>query len=820
MGDQDGDRSVEAEGPRTMAATDVVRTWWRDTGVSIGDDPTSRDATAKTERPPAPPPPPRFTVLRELGRGGMGRVDEVFDAVLGRPVAQKSVLPGAGMLQTTLLVSEAQTCAQLEHPSIVPVYDFGPSAAGHPQYTMRRVLGRTLRQVLAETSPDALLSTLAQRLGVLRQVCLAVAYAHTRGVVHRDLKPDNIICGEFGEVYVLDWGIAQLVEGSDVKRTKHDDVQAGSPGYIAPEQVLGDKIVTTTDVFALGAMLYEIVTGEQAFDDRDVVSIIRRCKTGLESPPSTRGPRVPRGFDPLVMRCLALDPAERPSARDVANAIDAFLDGERARIERELEADAFAAEGEQARAAFDEYREEAQRMRDNAEADLRQIPSWSPAEAKQATWELAERADGVAKDAARALAHAQAAFVRALGRVPDHARARRGLASLHYRLFEAAEVDGDANAMAQHLELARGYDDGELALELANEGVLIVEPSVDAILSVAKYRRSGRRLVLGEAKVIGSGTRTLLEAGSYVVVARPPGDEHAEATYPIQVQRAQIHRLRLRVPLVGDVPPGMVFVGGGPFRAAADRNASRFVERSIPDFAIGRFPITFREYARFLDASGQEADRRLASGRDAFLARERETGRWALTPYAIEGEGRARVPQQSELEVAAVHVSWYDACAYATWRSRVDGFAYRLPTELEWEKALRGADGRRFAMGDHLDPSFAKLRESRPEATQLELIGAFHLDESPHGVRDLTGGVGDWTSTMADGAPPPTLDDEGSAADARQAIWRGGSWCTTGLTTHATDWVSSRVGWVGFRLAVSLDSRGSSELTVEPMRSS
>jgi formylglycine-generating enzyme required for sulfatase activity len=430
------------------------------------------------------------------------------------------------------------------------------------------------------------------------------------------------------------------------------------------------------------------------------------------------------------------------------------------------------------------------------------------------------RSSSVAKDAARALAHAQAAFVRALGRVPDHARARRGLASLHYRLFEAAEVDGDANAMAQHLELARGYDDGELALELANEGALVVEPSVDAIVSVARYQACGRRLVLGEATTIRPATRVLLDAGSYVVVARPLGREQAEVNYPIRIHRAHVHRLHLRVPAAGEIPCGMVFVAGGPFRAAADRTASRFVDRSLPDFAIGRFPITFRDYAAFLDAIGNGVERRVGATDDALLARDPTTGRWALTPVAIEGEGRERVPVERELDIPAARVSWYDACAYAKWRSEVDGVAYRLPSESEWEKALRGADGRRFAMGDLLDPSFAKLRESRPEATQPELIGAFPIDESPHGVRDLTGGVGDWTSTMADGAPPPTIDDEGTAADARQAIWRGGSWCTTGLTTHATDWVSSRVGWVGFRLALSLDSHGSSELTVEPMRRS
>jgi hypothetical protein len=124
--------------------------------------------------------------------------------VLGRAV-------GASLTQTTLLVSEAQTCAQLEHPSIVPVYDFGPNADQQAQYTMRLVRGRTLRKLLQDRT-----QSLAQCLGVLRQVCLAVAYAHTRGVVHRDLKPENVICGEFGEVYVLDWGISFRAAAADL----------------------------------------------------------------------------------------------------------------------------------------------------------------------------------------------------------------------------------------------------------------------------------------------------------------------------------------------------------------------------------------------------------------------------------------------------------------------------------------------------------------------------------------------------------------------------------------------------------------------------
>ncbi len=817
-----GDERLTQEDPlRTRAAEEIARTWCKDSGVAIRGDASPREGTSPTERPPSPSPPPalpRFTLVREIGRGGMGRVDEVFDSVLGRAVAQKSVLPGATLLQTTLLVSEAQTCAQLEHPSIVPVYDFGPSAAGHPQYTMRLVRGRTFRQVLEQGSP------LSQRLGVLRQVCLAVAYAHTRGVVHRDLKPDNVICGEFGEVYVLDWGIAHLVEGSDVRRAKHEEVQAGSPGYMAPEQVLAaaKKITPATDVFALGAMLYEIVTGKRAFGDEDVPSILRRCQTGLDAPPSRRDPRAPQAFDGLVVRCLANDPDERPTSRDVANAIDAFLDGERARAEREREADAFAAEGDEARAAFARRREDVRRLRDESEELLEAIPLWEGVEKKEPAWRLSAEADATAKDAARDLARAQVAFARALGRVPGHARARRGLASLHYELFESAESDGDADAMAQHLDLARTYDDGELALELANEGVLVVEPSAAAALSIARYERSGLRLVLGAESPLRAGARALLEAGSYVVFARPEGRTDA-IRYPLLVRRARVHRLKLRIPERVEVPDGMVLVPGGPFLAAANAKAMRMTERSVPDFAIGTFPVTWREYASFLDAlPADERAKRHACGDKGFIARDERDGTWSLTAYAVEGPARARIPKGRELDVPAADVSAYDALAYIGWLSASRDRRLRLPTEREWEKALRGADGRRFSMGQHIDPGFAKLRESRAEHAQLEIIGAFPTDESPYGVRDLTGGVGDWTATMADGGPPLTLEDEGNPEmDSRQVVYRGGCYGTTALFAHAMRYTTrafERLGWVGFRVALSLDSHGSSSLEVEPMR--
>ena len=745
-----------------------------------------------------PAPPPRYHVVRELGRGGMGRVDEVFDRALGRSVAQKSVLPGKGEMYGTLLVAEAQTCAQLEHPSIVPVYEIGADSEGNPHYTMRVVRGRTLRDVLVDND-DATRAhkSLAQLLGILRQVCMAVDFAHSRGVVHRDLKPENVLVGEFGEVYVLDWGVAHLVEGSDVRRATHEKFMAGSPGYMAPEQALGGAIDARTDVFALGVLLYEILSGERPFAEPDI--------------------KVPRAFDPLVMSCLSPQPASRPpSARFVADAIDQFLDGERARAEREKEADSHAEEGTRARDTFEWLDAEARNLRARGEAELAEIPRWESAEKKEAGWQLLSRSRVLSAEAARALAHADTAFTRALGRVAKHALARRGLAALHYRQFQAAEALGDAEKMAQYLDLAREYDDGDLALELAGEGQLSVRSSSPGVsLRVARFKEDGLLLRLGEERLLGETPveGVGLMAGSYVLTASSAG---SEIKVPLVVTRARVHTATLRIPQPGEIPDGMILIPGGPFLSASMTGSTGRVLRSLPDYAIGRFPVTFREYVRFLE-SLDPAER---TRRTADVDYDASSRAWRLRDGVVEGEARARVPRALELDLPVSCISWYDAAAYARWLAAFTGRPYRLPTDLEWEKAMRGVDGRAFPMGNHLDPSFAKLRESRPEASQLEPVGAFPLDESSYGVRDLAGGVGDWTSTMVDGAASPDSSEEGHVgADGREAIWRGGAWSMTLVapSTRYTQMLHHRVGWVGFRLALTLEGESSS-LTVEPMK--
>ena len=193
------------------------------------EKPATDDGTAAT-LPMSPPatgpkivrldsslPPPenqRYARARKLGEGGMGEVHLCRDAWLGRDVAMKVMLGTTGGDATGRFLREARVQGQLEHPGIVPVYDLAIGATGAPYFTMKRVQGHTLREVLdglVKRDPATLASFNRRRvLGALEQVCQAVAFAHVRGVIHRDLKPENVMVGEFGEVLVLDWGIARL----------------------------------------------------------------------------------------------------------------------------------------------------------------------------------------------------------------------------------------------------------------------------------------------------------------------------------------------------------------------------------------------------------------------------------------------------------------------------------------------------------------------------------------------------------------------------------------------------------------------------------
>jgi serine/threonine protein kinase len=240
----------------------------------------------------------RFLLGREIGRGGMGSVWEAEDPELERSVAVKVLdLPDAAGDLAARLRLEARVLARLEHPGIVPVHDVGSLPDGRPFYAMKLVRGERLDAAAAR------LATLPERLRLFLRVCEPVAFAHARGVVHRDLKPDNVMVGPFGEVLVLDWGIARLVGEAAPAATPAAEAAAaragpgtaagavlGTPGYMSPEQERGEEGVDRrADVFALGRLL-RLLAGEEALGNRRLGAIVARATA---EGPHARYPDVP-----------------------------------------------------------------------------------------------------------------------------------------------------------------------------------------------------------------------------------------------------------------------------------------------------------------------------------------------------------------------------------------------------------------------------------------------------------------------------------------------------------------------------------------------
>jgi eukaryotic-like serine/threonine-protein kinase len=293
----------------------------------------------------------RYVELGLLGVGGMGEVRELHDRGLGRIVARKRMAEDQSRAR---FLREVRIQAQLEHPAVVPVYHF-ERQDGRPTFTMKRVQGRTLGKILAthgdgdgdgRFGPRRLLEALAQ-------VALAVDYAHSRGVVHRDLKPANIMLGEWGEVYVLDWGVSRVMQEHpgnlperEAGRPEVDQTTVvGTPGYMAPEMIRGDDPGSVrTDVYALGCILFHVVAREPLHTGGATERI---SATLAEHDLSARTAAVALELAPeLVAICRrATAPAgERyPTARAFHEALQRYLDGDRDVVLRREMADRLAA---------------------------------------------------------------------------------------------------------------------------------------------------------------------------------------------------------------------------------------------------------------------------------------------------------------------------------------------------------------------------------------------------------------------------------------------------------------------------------------------
>ncbi len=302
----------------------------------------------------------RYVTRRLLGSGGMGEVRASKDQRIGREVAMKVIRQGetTGGEDRARFLREARIQGQLEHPAVVPVYDVGLDPDGTEYFTMKRISGVTLGEAIHSTTKDEKDErsrfTAHKLLAAFLQICLCIDYAHTRGVLHRDLKPANIMLGDFGEVYVLDWGIAKLDDDVDEKpvesvrvdtgQVAHTPTLAGqvfgTPGYMPPERIAGDSADGRSDVYALGAILFEILTGERLHIGKSVDELIESTTRGANARASLRAPSrdVPPELEAVCVRATESDPERRfQGVRELHDAVERYLEGDRdLELRREL----------------------------------------------------------------------------------------------------------------------------------------------------------------------------------------------------------------------------------------------------------------------------------------------------------------------------------------------------------------------------------------------------------------------------------------------------------------------------------------------------
>lgn len=260
----------------------------------------------------------RYALFSPIAKGGKSLIQSCTDMYLARRVCYKSLRQefASDVTEQRRLLREARVTAILQHPNIVPTYDLGRDARGHYYFTMKLVHGYTLREVLDYRERY----DLTQLINVIEQVAQALSYAHSKGVIHRDVKPENVLVGPFGEVVILDWGLAKVWQSAeseevsprpdlnserDLSMTHHGEVQ-GTISYMSPEQLENHAdIDNRADVYSIGALLFEILTGQNAVTGETMAELAHSVRFDAPAKPSSLSRlKIPALLEDLAMKCL------------------------------------------------------------------------------------------------------------------------------------------------------------------------------------------------------------------------------------------------------------------------------------------------------------------------------------------------------------------------------------------------------------------------------------------------------------------------------------------------------------------------------------
>jgi eukaryotic-like serine/threonine-protein kinase len=713
----------------------------------------------------------RFVDDSLLGIGGMGEVRKVFDPDLSCSLAMKIMhkrLLGDDIM-TQRFHQEARIIASLQHPSIPPVHEIGMLEDGRPFFTMREIRGNSLANILRNKREGTEDWNLRKLISIFQQVCSTIAFAHAQNIIHRDLKPANIMVGEFGEVLVVDWGLAKIIQ-STTNTLKSSSLIAvppsnlmtmwgtvqGTPAYMSPEQAKGESLDERSDVYALGSILFEILSGRPPFvkdpKKKEHASNILE-KVINDEPPftevnsNTKNP-VPTEMIDICKLSMIKDSTQRTtSAADLSKYLENWLDG----IKQKEKAKEFVRQAQDLRECTRSLVEKSNHAKQQAQNIQLSLNKDAKVQDKYHMWDKEDEALQLLREANLTQSQCEHLLQSALTCKPDYQDAHAILAEIYCERHRDAEQNHDILEEARFEELLTHHTQALLEQHpqrkyfvdyLAGQGRIQLELSENLDVVLEKYVAQNRRYqpILVERCDKNSLLDKTLPIGKYRL--RFPRTD-GSIIYPIIIRRQETWTSPNPITIPKNstdrklvyVPEGQCEVGhiSGLHGAWMKQNIH------VDSFWIQRYPVTHQEYLDFLNNLVDQGKRTVASQCTPTNGDIQIYGRVAGGHYFLCPDVQGRMIDPN---TPVTCIDWYSATQYAKWKSIQDGMRWRLPWGVEWEKAARGVDGRHLPWGDFMEPSWCATLESGCQTPQP--IDSFPIDHSPYGVRGMAGNVCDW----------------------------------------------------------------------------